>query len=449
MGPLTLPVQRSASLHEAADAFLADVRAWMDCVLDAHPDGFHSDSHDGGTFMTPWAVYVRSTGDSRPVEFMRRYRDDSRARFEASRQWLHGYWRRQEAHHGTEDFDVFLRTLWALDPADAESVRQFEDAAEHGGNWAAGIPQWYDWERGVFRSFHLGTEFVGAPGPNVPEHMRLASLALTAHEMTGRRRYLDLAAAYGRRWAEALLASDGLPAGLDETGPVYAFGNGAPEYRSSLGAAPQDQRSVLSRAENLIASAVPDTLLRLWEAASDDRCREAATRVVDAAASVLECPIAWQAHAAVRRFRALTGSDRYDARVCRLAEAALRQPETLTIVPAAERGRDLCVMGARKDRPDWLDGSGRPAPSPLLWALCAEVTGDQAMLTRAVDLGRAYFLLARQAFGDVTHHGCGARSLSAVARGHGRLNGAGVVTEVLAPALEQLGRICYHRGCTC
>jgi hypothetical protein len=40
---------------------------------------------------------------------------------------------------------------------------------------------------------------------------------------------------------------------------------------------------------------------------------------------------------------------------------------------------------------------------------------------------------------EPTGHDSGSQSLSAVARGHGRLNGAGVVTEVLVPALGMAG----------
>jgi len=185
---LTVVVAESASLAEAADAFLDEMRAWVEAVLEAHADGFVSDSHDGGTFMVPWGVHARATGDRRAVEFMRRYRDGAKARFEASDQWLDGYWRRQEAHHGPEHFGLFLRALWELDPKDAETVRQFEDAAEHVGNWKPGLPDWYDWDRDVFRSFFLGTEHVGEPGPDVPEHVRFVALALTAREMTGKGR---------------------------------------------------------------------------------------------------------------------------------------------------------------------------------------------------------------------------------------------------------------------
>ena len=110
--------------------------------------------------------------------------------------WRHGYWTDQEAHHGTEHFDVFLRALWRLDPDDAETARQFTDAAEHVGNWADGVPEWFDPETGLFRSMYLGTDAVWT-GPgydlNVPDHLRLVSMALLAHEMTDDFRYLDLA----------------------------------------------------------------------------------------------------------------------------------------------------------------------------------------------------------------------------------------------------------------
>ena len=61
--------------------------------------------------------------------------------------------------------------------------------------------------------------------------------------------------------------------------------------------------------------------------------------------------------------------------------------------------------------------------------------GDSALHARAVDLARTYFLLARAAFPDGRDHGCSARSVSAIARGHGRENHAGMTTAVLGPAL--------------
>jgi len=138
----------------------------------------------------------------------------------------------------------------------------------------------------------------------------------------------------------------------------------------------------------------------------------------------------------------VTGSGRYDEHVLGVSGEHLRPVRELTIVPVVEREPGGFAMGMRGDKPDWFDERGEPAPSPLLWTLRAEVAEDESLLRRAVDLGLAYFRLGREAFGDTVHHGCGSRSLCAVARGHGRLGGAGVVTEALAPALERLGRIC-------
>ena len=433
---LTIEVEQSPSLKDARGRFLGEMCAWAERVISAHPSGITPTGHDGCTFITPWAVYARASGDGRVADFMRKCRDNAKAHFEAAGKWLDGYWRRQEAHHGTEHFDIFLHALWQLSPDDAETVRQFEDAAEHIGNWKSGFPEWYDWRRGVFRSFHLGTEHVGEPSVNVPDHVRFLSLALGAFKMTGRTRYLDLARQYGGRWADAILTAPELPVGLDENGAAYTLGRDQTAYRSFAGAAPDDLSANPPRAENLLASGVPDVMLRLWQLTSDLPFRDAATRITDAAAIELASPIAWQAHAAVRRWRVVTGSDRYDAQVRALAGACVRRIETLTMVPVTTERRRQDAMGLRRDKPDWLDERREPAPSPLLWALCATVTEDEAMMTRAVDLGLAYFRLAQRAFGDEAEHGCGAASLCAVARGHGRLNGAGVVTEVLSPALD-------------
>jgi len=432
---LTLRVEPSASLRQAAENFLDEVRAWVERVIEANPDGVTSDSHDGGTFMVPWAVYAQASGDGRVAEFMRSYRDNAKAHFEAAGKWLDGYWRTQEAHHGPEHFQLFMHTLWSLDPTDAETVRQFEDAAEHIGNWKDGFPKWYDEERGMLRSFHLGTESVGKAAPNVPEHVRFVDMAVKAHEMTGAGRYLEFARAYGGRWAEAVLAGPELPVALDEDGAVYDLAADRERYRAFAGAAPKDLTQDLPRAENLLASGVPDVMLRLWQITGEDTFRAAAERITDAAAAALDSPIAWQCQAAVRRYRETTGSDRYDEQVAALAGVCGPQLEQLTIVPEVEGKPMGDPMGMRRDKPDWLDERGGLAPGPLLWALCGLVTDDEALLTRAVDLGAAHFRLGQRAFGDVTAHGCGSRSLSAVARGHGRLNGAGVVTEVLAPAL--------------
>ena len=46
----------------------------------------------------------------------------------------------QEAHHGTEHFELFLGMLYRLDPDDAATTAQLLDAAEHIVNSVPGIP---------------------------------------------------------------------------------------------------------------------------------------------------------------------------------------------------------------------------------------------------------------------------------------------------------------------
>lgn len=428
---LHLAIRPSDDKDEAVQRFLDAIRQWTRRTVDAFPDGYVSDSHDGGTFMVPWVPYIRATDDPVPLDFMRRYRDAAKRHFEKTGQWLDGYWRRQEAHHGTEHFDIFLRALWQLDPADPHTVEQLEDAAEHIGNWKDGLPQWYDADANLFRSMHLGTEVVGEPTCNIPDHLRLVSLCLLAHAMTRRERYLRLAREYGLRWADAVTRAETLPIGIDADGPVYDLGEDETTYRSFVGAAPKDLSQNLSRAENLIASGAPDLFLELWQRTHVREFRGAAERLVDLATDVLASPIAWQAQAAVARYRRQTTDTRYDNAVATLPPEALRPVQTLTLVPAPDTPCTSGPMGMRGDKPDWLDEDGAPAPSPLLQALAAEVAQDDALATQALDLALAHFHLAQQAFGDTCEHGCGSRSLAAVARGHGRLNGAGVVSEVL------------------
>ncbi|MYJ79220.1 MAG: hypothetical protein F4047_13975 [Caldilineaceae bacterium SB0670_bin_27] len=92
-------------------------------------------------------------------------------------------------------------------------------------------------------------------------------------------------------------------------------------------------------------------------------------------------------------------------------------------------------MGKRSDAPRWLENSRERRHNPITLAVAAEIEGDSALHARAVDLARTYFLLARDAFPDGRDHGCSARSVSAIARGHGRENHAGMTTAVLGPAL--------------
>ncbi len=185
---ISQPVLVSDSLEQAVGAFLDEIGEWVRACIcdyaDADADGetpLPVDVHDQGSYTAAWGPYLRARNDEQGLTWMTRLRDRVNEHFHATDQWRHGYWRMQEAHHGTEHFEIFLGELWRLRPDDGETVSRMIDAVEHVGNWSPDVPPWFDWDTGLFRSFHFGADGVGeAPGDavNVPDHIRCVTLCL-------------------------------------------------------------------------------------------------------------------------------------------------------------------------------------------------------------------------------------------------------------------------------
>ncbi|MGN6360514.1 MAG: hypothetical protein ACTHNK_09000 [Thermomicrobiales bacterium] len=436
-----IPIELSANLDEARTRFLRDLGAWVDESIARYADAPATDVHDQGTFTTGWEPYLRATGDARALAFLTTLRDKIRDHFVAAGRWRHGYWTMHEAHHGTEHYELFLGALARLAPDDATTVAQLTDAAEHFGNWVADVPPWFNWDRGLYHSSFFGTDGVRLePGleVNIPDHLRCVNIALLAHAATQEQCYLDLAATYGGRWADAILQGDTLPLALADDGPLYDLTGVAEErYRSFVGQLSPNLDSPLDRAENFLASDATGAFLTLWQHTGDARFRQAAERLLDTLVTALGDPDAGSAADAIRKYRSVTGSDRYDAVV--LAAVRPLAPcawSTLALdldfrLPTKPEG-----IGKRQDMLRWLEDGQPRRHNPILLTLAAELTGDAALATRALDSARAYFALARQALPDGRDHGCAARTVNAVARGHGRENHAGVTTAVLQPLLD-------------
>ncbi|MFW6006732.1 MAG: hypothetical protein ACOCQ5_01995 [Halanaerobiales bacterium] len=425
-------------LEKVCELFLQDIGKWAYRVMNKYPDGFVSDSHDGGTFMTPWSVYIKYKEDEKVLNFMKKYRDNSSQHFKQTGQWHHGYWKKQEAHHGPEHFQIFLYTLWQLDPEDEITKNQFIDATEHIGNWEEGIPEWYDREAGLMRSMYLGTEYVGDPAINVPDHIRFVDLALKAYQISEKKCYVNFASNYTQRWSEAINNSESLPIGLSKKGGVYKNILEDSEYGNFVGAAPDDLDNEILKAENLLASGFPDVLLNLWEITGRESYLRAAEKIIEVSAEVVTNPIAWQVQAAIRKYRDITGKNKFDRFINGVSDQELRKISKLYINPEPERKEYKDAMGMRTDKPEWKDEMGNIAPGPLLQALYGLINEDEKVLLNSINLARSYFNLGKRVYGDINEHGCTSQALHSIARGHGRLNGAGVVTEVLVPVLRYL-----------
>lgn len=436
---LTQRIGRSASLGEACESFLDELDAWVTACCERFASTPPSNVHDQATFTTSWGPAVRERGNRRALDFMRRLRDRVSRHLVQAGLWRHGYWRLADVHHGPEHFFVFLGSLWRLDPHDPATATHLCDAAEHFGNWASGVPPWFDRDALLFRSLRFGTEQVEPPAApiNLPVHLRCVAICLLAHEMTGDRRYLDLSVAYTRRWAEAVVAQDRLPAALGPQGPLYELSGAAEsEYRSFAGEAP-DLATDLERAETFTASDAVAILLKLRRLDHGAVFLQAARRLVEAAATQLEDPDAGVAADLVRTWRKATGDHRFDPRV--LEACGRLNPfgfSELGLEPHPDRKRRPPGLGKRSDLPLWFEDGAPRRHNPILLGLAAEVAGDAGLATRAVDIARACFSLARRCYPDGRNNGCAARTVNAIARGHGRDNGAGVLTAVLAPLLR-------------
>jgi len=431
-------INPSPDLATARARHLAGVQAWAYACIDRYRSAPATDVHDQGTYATAWAPYVEATGDRHVTAFLKALRDQIRDHFVATDQWRHGYRRAQEAHHGTEHLELFLGTLYRLDPEDAETKAQLMDAVEHIGNWVPGIPRWFDEETGLFRSMYLGTEVVRTePGMNlnVPDQLRLVNLGLLAHDISGEDRYLAFADIYARRWADAIVTCDQLPIGLTPEGPITTMaGTAEKAYRSFAGMAGHLDDDI-DRAENLLASNGTGALLSLWTLTGEAIYREAVERVLDVLATQLDDADAGPAADALRTYRRTTGDDHYDAAILAAYDTCTAQRDPFAIremgiEPDVRRLERPHGVGKRADMPNWFENGAPRLHNPITLSVVAEIRGDAGLATRALDLARTYLELARKTLPDGRHHGCAANTVSAVARGHGRNNHAGAVTAV-------------------
>ena len=437
-------IEPSDDLAHARRRFLDDLRGWAYEAIERYAEEPATDVHDQGTYTTGWEPLLHACPDERILRFLQQKRDRIRDHFTATQQWRHGYWRMQEAHHGTEHYELFLGALQRVLPQDGETARQLDDAAEHMGNWSDGAPDWFDWERRRFRSLFFGADGLRTePGMalNSPDHLRCVNICLLAASNpvteTAGGRYIELAATHAGAWADAILAADTLPIALTTDGVLYEFDEEDEAlYYSFMGEAP-DLQSEVDRSENLLGSDAINTFLRLWRETGEARFRRAAERVLQPLAAQLGDADAGAAADAVRAYRGWTGDTRYDGAVAAAVSGV--DPfdiNEITLDTAFKRpARRASGVGKRSDAPRWLEDGRARRHNPITLAVAAEIGGDGALQTRALDLARTYFLLARAAFPDGRDHGCSARSVSAIARGHGRENHAGMTTAVLGPAL--------------
>ncbi|MCA1809122.1 MAG: hypothetical protein ABR497_00195 [Kiritimatiellia bacterium] len=436
-----IEIEPSQNATEACARFLDDLRGWIFDCMEKYSAVPPSDGHDQLTYTTAWEPFLCRTADGKALRFLEDARDAVAEHFTRKDLWRHGYWRMQEAHHGTEHFELFLGFMARVMPDNAATRRQLLDASEHLGNWSAAVPPWFDYAEGLYYALYFGADGVradGGLGLNMPDHLRCGNLLLLAFSQSPERKYLELAADYGRCWAEAIVADDNrLPIGLTPAGPLYDLHGPAEQvYRSFAGMAGL-LNDDLDRAENILASGGIQFFLGLWRHTGDVVFLRAVERLLNILTGALTDPDAGPAAAAIGDYRRVTGKRDYDAAVMQaLGQLSPANISALSMDATIRRRGRPPGIGKRADMPQWLEDGQPRRLNPILAALAAEITGDLDLAARALDLGRAYFRLAMTCLPDGREHGCAAGTVSAVARGHGRDNNAGVTTAVLLPLLR-------------
>jgi hypothetical protein len=180
----------------------------------------------------------------------------------------------------------------------------------------------------------------------------------------------------------------------------------------------------------------------LWALTGEGRFRRAAERLLDVVATQVGDPDAGPGADAIRAYRRATGDTRYDKAVVSLLRDvdphAIKEigMETSQHVQPWPRG-----IGKRGDMPRWFEDGTARRVNPITLAVAAEIAMDKGLATCALDLARTYLILARATrLPDGRHHGCAASTVSAIARGHGRDNHAGMTTAVLEPLMQVFGK---------
>lgn len=427
-----IKIKTSISYDDAVERFRQEVIDWAEEAMGVLPDLLPDNSHDGGTFTVGFMPVLNKRKDAVLIKGILNYRDAMEKHFRETDLWRHGYWHMNEAHHGTEHFEIFLGSLFNMMPEDETTIDQIEDAAEHIGRWSDSFDEWYDWDKHLFKSFYLGSDgIIEKQGSriNLPDHLRFANIALLAWNATHNDRYLDFSRDYAGHWADAITHSS-IPFGINSDGPITDTDKFS-EYFPEIGQAKTIDE--IDRIENIIASGGVNLFLRMYEITGEERYINTVCLLMDKAMIHCSDPDAAVLASLALDYKKAVGDDKYIDVLKDSIGQNLSIVERVSLIPGTDSRMKPSGFGKRSDMPTWHhDGILRKFNPVSLWI----AADDEVMKIHALDLSRTYIRLARRVWPPVAFHGCSAQSISAVARGHGRDNGTGVVTAILKYAIE-------------
>jgi hypothetical protein len=375
-----------------------EIRNWIKAAMRRRIGIPWQGGHDEGDYTCSWADYYLLSGDQSVKRFLLGLRDSYIAW--SSQNEYHGF--RADARdyitHTFENKGRFITSLCKMDPDDLINTALIEDAAHHIGNWVAGVPAWYDWERHMFVSHWLGTKEVRDYPPYDFEHVRHARvgvMAITAYNSSGNPRYLQWCEDWAAMWAETILrCQDRIPMmvyrremSLDESMAIYGRDYGDPY---------QGERWVPETMQ------IVAFLLRVYQLTGNPLLLAAADQAIAIyiGKSDLE-----QLAGLVMLYQTVTDSNRY--------RQVLGDWYANEILPVLDQDEPLpSAVIISKDRPrayaTWEEERIRvlSGPSPSVLNLAYQVSGNLQCLERSMRLAARQLHLVAWSTRDGWEHGC-------------------------------------------
>ncbi|MFQ5808836.1 MAG: hypothetical protein ACE5JM_04365 [Armatimonadota bacterium] len=412
------------------------VRDWVAAAAERQQQiPFGESATDEANFMVSWFGYYHLTGDSLVPE-------TAEALFGSFHKWVQteahlGYYATQEAHHGTEPFIFFPTRLYQLGRCTDHIAAVLRQVADHCGNWSEGVPDWYDWDRHVFRSYFLGTKTVrpeDAPANNT-DHFRFIQIALAAYRMTGEQRYLDLAHDYVGEWARQILAKD---RGFVVVMPQDLLHGEHAHLEQARRV--QESRDVPMQAEWHLAGGGFDTFLDLHRLSPRDEYAEVVERAISTLLAAAKQQWGRPAAAIIGKYRDFTGDHSLDDTIRRELESGsenlsenirgVRPPGPKLHPMGLGQRHDMVIWEYEQEDGTWRRDSGL---SPAALVLLYRLTGDRAHAALAMKKATQRMRWAVANLKDGREHADAGWCIAAIAGGHGRDYAWGELTGALFP----------------
>ncbi len=424
--------------HKYCKMLRDEMDNWLKQSMRMDGPGPNGGGEDEANYALAWFPHYLVTGDPKVKKHFRNLLDCLAGWVE--RECLHGYEPEAEAHHGTEPFLLFLPRYIGLFPDDEKAKSLLEDAAHHIGNWVKDIPEWYDYDRDRFYSYHLGTRTVIREPRfeyELAEHFRFIHIALAAYRVLGDDKYLEWSLRYGRGRAERIVAAE-LPMPLlwDLDGNGISETDIAKGDRHGLTSSGHHARNdPLAGIENLLASGAIYALGDLYLLSREEIFKDAARRMIEPLIPVRADPYHDPAAAAISYYRWTFQDASFDDQIAGIIKKfPNKPPDELTMLFPEKLQRRKPGVGRRKDMIHWGewsdDGSVKPIqePSTAALTLAYQLTGEVEFATRAFRSAATRLQMARRVLRGGREHSDMGGAVCSAAAGHGRNWGQGAVT---------------------